>query len=192
MTNMVGPAPSNSSSAIANRPTLIEHDSYRFLIMDAPTDSNLLAYIEQLKRFDVGTVVRACEPTYSSVPLKQASIDVMELPFPDGAPPPTEVVNDWLDLVETTFRLTPTPKSSVDSSSKSAPKKATIAVHCVAGLGRAPVLVAIALIEKGMEPYDAIEFIRKKRRGAINARQLTYLENYRRRRKNGCVSCVIC
>ncbi len=35
-----------------------------------------------------------------------------------------------------------------------------IAVHCVAGLGRAPVLVAIALIEAGMKYEDAVEMIR--------------------------------
>lgn len=37
-----------------------------------------------------------------------------------------------------------------------------IAVHCVAGLGRAPVLVAIALIEAGMKFEDAVEMIRGK------------------------------
>lgn len=35
-----------------------------------------------------------------------------------------------------------------------------LAVHCVAGLGRAPVLVAIALIEAGMKYEDAVEMIR--------------------------------
>lgn len=142
--------------------------------MDAPTDTNLAAYVEQLKKFEVGVVVRACEPTYSSVPLKQNGIDVLELPFPDGDPPPNEVVDQWLDLVQKTFE---------------SPGK-TIAVHCVAGLGRAPVLVAIALIEKGMDPYDAIEFIRQKRRGAINSRQVTFLSQYRRRRGQSCF-CVI-
>ncbi|KAJ2225735.1 hypothetical protein EV180_003268 [Coemansia sp. RSA 518] len=57
----------------------------------------------------------------------------------------------------------------------------TIAVHCVAGLGRAPVLVAVALIEKGMDPLDAIEHVRHKRRGAFNNRQITYLaDSYKR------------
>lgn len=51
---------------------------------------------------------------------------------------------------------------------------------------RAPVLVAIALIESGMEPLDAVEMIRQKRKGAINAVQLRYLQGYKRRKK-----CVI-
>ena len=64
--------------------------------------------------------------------------------FEDGASPPQEVISRWLDLVE----------SQSDSC---------IAVHCVAGLGRAPVLVAIALIEYGMDPVAAVTFIRQRR-----------------------------
>lgn len=47
----------------------------------------------------------------------------------------------------------------------------------MSGLGRAPVLVAIALIEMGMQPLDAIAFIRERRRGAFNKAQITYLVN---------------
>jgi hypothetical protein len=51
-----------------------------------------------------------------------------------------------------------------------------IAVHCVAGLGRAPLLVAIALMEfGGLSALDAIELIRSKRRGSLNSRQIRYL-----------------
>lgn len=43
---------------------------------------------------------------------------------------------------------------------------------------RAPVLVAIALIQNGMDSVSAVTAIREKRRGAINAVQLAYLEDY--------------
>ena len=43
-------------------------------------------------------------------------------------------------------------------------------------------LVAIGLIEQGMTPLDAIEFVRKKRRGAFNSKQITFLDGYKRQR----------
>jgi len=47
---------------------------------------------------------------------------------------------------------------------------------------RAPVLVAIALIEEGMEPLQAVSYIRSARRGSINQTQLEFLRDYRRSR----------
>ncbi|KAJ3609577.1 hypothetical protein NHX12_024097, partial [Muraenolepis orangiensis] len=44
---------------------------------------------------------------------------------------------------------------------------------------RAPVLVALTLIESGMMYEDAVQFIRLKRRGAFNSKQLLYLEKFR-------------
>jgi len=159
---------------MVNRPTYVETKSQRFLIMDAPTDSNLAKYLELLKKKNVKHVVRACEPTYNTEPLISTGIKVTEMPFKDGDPPPDDVIDKWLELV--------------DEEMKS--KDSTVAVHCVAGLGRAPVLVAIAMVEDGMEPYQAIQFIRKRRRGAINAKQLKYLESYKRRKlPGGC--CII-
>lgn len=73
-------------------------------------------------------------------------------------------MHEWLSLVDAQER-----------EAKEAQEPRTIAVHCVAGLGRAPVLVAIALIELGMEPLDAVEFVRQKRRGAFNKPQIAYL-----------------
>jgi protein tyrosine phosphatase type IVA len=164
----------NHRAPLAQKPTFIEQDNHRFLIMDAPTDQNLPAYIEELKKFNVHNIVRACEPTYSTSPLTAAHMQVHEIPFPDGDSPPSAVVTQWLDLCDQEFGK----ESKHDGS--------TLAVHCVAGLGRAPVLVVIALIEHGMDALDAIQKVRAKRRGAINANQLKFLESYEPRRKESC------
>jgi len=167
----------DENGSLVNRPTFVEHNNRKFLIMDAPTDANLPKYLEMLKRRGVTHLVRACEPSYQTAPLLAAGIKVSEMPFKDGDPPPHDLIDRWLNLV--------------DSEAK-ANKDAVVAVHCVAGLGRAPVLVAIAMVESGMEPYQAINFIRKRRRyGAINAKQLQFLEGYKPRKKGGGDCCVI-
>ncbi|CAO2624266.1 Protein tyrosine phosphatase type IVA 2 [Lemmus lemmus] len=50
-------------------------------------------------------------------------------------------------------------------------------MNCLAELGSAPMLVALALIEFGMSYEDAIQFGDKKSTGALNSKQLLYLEN---------------
>ncbi|XP_033058189.1 protein tyrosine phosphatase type IVA 3 [Trachypithecus francoisi] len=149
-----------------NRPAPVEvsYKHMRFLITHNPTNATLSTFIEDLKKYGATTVVRVCEVTYDKTPLENDGITVVDWPFDDGAPPPGKVVEDWLSLVKAKFCEAP---------------GSCVAVHCVAGLGRAPVLVALALIESGMKYEDAIQFIRQKRRGAINSKQLTYLEKYR-------------
>uniref|UniRef100_A0A8C1HU49 Protein tyrosine phosphatase type IVA 3 n=1 Tax=Cyprinus carpio carpio TaxID=630221 RepID=A0A8C1HU49_CYPCA len=149
-----------------NRPAPVEvcYKNMRFLITHNPTNSTLSSFIEDLKKYGATTVVRVCEITYDKTPLEKDGITVVDWPFDDGAPPPSKVVEDWLSLLKRRFIEEP---------------GCCVAVHCVAGLGRAPVLVAVALIESGMKYEDAIQFIRQKRRGAINSKQLTYLEKYR-------------
>eukprot|EP00752_Nemacystus_decipiens_P007743 g6922.t1 len=166
--------------------SLVEWKKLRFVIMDAPKANNLHVYIRELKKQNVVCVVRVCEPTYPAAEVEAAGIKLMEMEYDDGGAPPVEIINKWLDVVQTTFHDAP------DSSGPNGSEGPTIAVHCVAGLGRAPVLVAIALIEYGKDPIKAVEYIRDRRRGAINRKQLSYLDNYERRsRGNGCSSCVI-
>lgn len=164
-------------AVVANKPSFIEHGHLRFLIIDAPTDVNVEAYIKEFKAHNVSDLVRACECSYSAERIIKGGVNVHDMPFPDGDPPPDGVITSWLALCKTTF-------------AKGNPDKRAIAVHCVAGLGRAPVLVAIALIEDGLEPLDAVGKIRSKRRGAINAKQLYYLEHQYKRRGSG-KPCII-
>jgi len=144
--------------------TEISYKGMRFLITERPNDIGMGTYVEELIRYKVATLVRVCESTYSPEKLSKNGIQVVDLSFADGQAPPQEVIDKWFDLVRTQF--TENPESCV-------------AVHCVAGLGRAPVLVALSLMELGMKYEDAVELIRLKRRGAINSKQLTFLERYK-------------
>jgi len=120
-------------------------------------------------------VVRVCEPTYKIEELRTEGINVTDLAYDDGTSPPNDVsgfqdggrrrgarqprpevdlmsliwlqvIEEWFNLLRRRFKDTP---------------DACVAVHCVAGLGRAPVLVALALIELGMKYEDAVEMIRQ-------------------------------
>lgn len=171
-----------NAMTIGTEPTFIEIKQMRFLIMDAPRQGNLHLYIKKLRKHHVTDVVRYCEPTYKPDELTNAGIRLHEMEFKDGTSPSKEIIMAWLQLVDKTFF-------------QGAGDNACIAVHCVAGLGRAPQMVAIALIEFGnMDPVEAVSYIRERRRGAINEKQLLYLEGYRKQYKRvggegGC--CVI-
>ncbi|KAI9145791.1 protein-tyrosine phosphatase-like protein, partial [Paraphysoderma sedebokerense] len=167
----------SSSQRLLNPPSLIEYKNMKFLVMDAPSDGNLPLYMKEMDKHGVTDVVRACDPTYSKEPLEKRGIKVHELNFKDGDPPPNHVINEWLSLVYNKFKANQSTVSTSHNSGVSA-----IAVHCVAGLGRAPILVAIALIEfTSMPPLETIEFIRKKRRGAFNSRQIQFIDSYKKR-----------
>jgi protein tyrosine phosphatase type IVA len=160
----------------------------------------------------VHDVVRVCEPTYHPGELENAGIVLHEMGYQDGTSPSPELIENWLSLVDTIFgiykkKTSPTPSTTTPpNGSTSLPPSSSpasngnasnnnnnnnnnntrpcVAVHCVAGLGRAPVLVAIALVEfAGMDPVEAVAYIRQRRRGAINEKQLLYLEGYRKRYK---------
>ncbi|XP_021485033.1 protein tyrosine phosphatase type IVA 2-like isoform X1 [Meriones unguiculatus] len=144
-------------------PVEICYENMRFLITSNPNSATMQKFTEELKTYGVKTLVRVCEATYDKVIVEQLGIRVLDLPYDDGAPPPNEVVYNWLELLKSRFQEEP---------------GSCVAVHCVSGLGRAPVLVALALIESGMKNEDAVHFIRQKRRGAFNTKQLLFLENY--------------
>jgi protein tyrosine phosphatase type 4A len=181
----------DASITLSNKPASLQYKNYRFVIMDSPTNENVSAYIEKK---NVTQVVRACDPSYDKKSLENVGMHVTELPFSDGEPPPDEVIDNWLNIVDKQFSKGKQAQSKEEyvgvGPTNGSSNDAALAVHCVAGLGRAPVLVAIALLETGMSTVDAIDLIRKRRRGAINARQLKFLESYKPRSKaGGC--CVI-
>jgi len=164
-----------NSNRLANPPSLVDYGDMQFLIMDGPSDSNIGLYIEVLKQNNISKLVRACTPTYSTDPLLKEGIQVVDLPFADGHAPPSHIISQWLDLV-----------TKVCKSNASKTDKEIVGVHCIGGLGRAPVLVAIALIEGGLSPEKAIGLIRERRKNALNTVHLTFLTHYKKRSKKRC------
>ncbi|KAG0325031.1 Protein tyrosine phosphatase type IVA 1 [Dissophora globulifera] len=163
---------------LLNKPALIEYKNMRFLVADAPSDSNLPLYMAEFRRHKVKDVIRVCEPTYGTAALRDSGVKVYDWPFGDGEGPTPTITRDWLDLIQQRFGADPEQKPDE-----------TIVVHCVAGLGRAPLLVAVALIEAGMSAEESILYVRERRRGAFNSRQTKYLVDYkpRRARKLKCI-----
>jgi len=158
-------------------------ENQSFLIMEQPKSADQLQlYFRNFTEYNVKHVVRVCpEETYEAQDLTSRGIDCHVFPYADGAPPPKDVMEPWLALCEKNTRANKDDKQKSNGPS-------TIAIHCVAGLGRAPVLVAIALIEGGMDYLKAVEEIRKVRRGAINKPQVDFLKHYEKRaRKSTCV-----
>jgi protein tyrosine phosphatase type 4A len=130
-----------------------------FLITNSPADENIQSFIETCLKYGVTTLVRVSEKTYDSRPIEAAGIKVYNLEYPDGSAPDSLVRDKWINIVKEN-------------------KTGCIAVHCVHGLGRSPVLVAMALREAGMSRQESIDFVRSRRRGSFNVRQLEFLQNY--------------
>ncbi|KAJ3105292.1 Protein tyrosine phosphatase type IVA 3 [Phlyctochytrium bullatum] len=162
--------------------TSIPYRSMHFVVFDCPTETTLPLYIEELKARNVTDVVRVCEPTYDKGVMEENGISVHDWPFADGSIPPSNVVMGFLGLCDERFPGGIAGAGAQPEHVEGSPVEGPcIAVHCVAGLGRAPVLVAMALIEAGMEPLSAVEFVRRRRRGAFNSVQLSHLvESYKK------------
>jgi len=145
--------------------TFIEYKTKRFYISQSPTNENMENFISQLKANNIKHVVRLCKPTYDSLQIENESIGFYDLEIPDGDIPNKNHVDQWTNIVN----------NALDNEG--------ILVHCVAGLGRAPIMVTLSLINEGLEPFEAIELIRKRRPGSINSKQLGFLMNYKPNKK---------
>jgi predicted protein tyrosine phosphatase len=69
-----------------------------------------------------------------------------------------------------------TYRQTIDKHLQMSPEKLTIAVHCVSGIGRAPVLATVGLLDyTNLDPASAIEYVRSIRRGALNKGQVNWI-----------------
>lgn len=107
--------------------------------------------------------------------------------FEDGGVPSADMICCWLDFIEQIASdVSQNPNGRTNrflsqlGSVVSAPnsKLPSIAVHCVSGLGRAPILIAISLMEyfPSWDALDLVQWLRGYRKGAFNSNQLHWLE----------------
>ncbi|VUZ40242.1 unnamed protein product [Hymenolepis diminuta] len=166
--------------------TDVVYKGMNFIIMDSPAADTVQTFAKECSRLHVSDVIRVCEDKYPVEPFENVGIRVHHWEFEDGSFPPDDILDKWFELLRLRFYGSKKTTSGDGNSSDHA-TPGPVAVHCLAGYGRAPVLVAVALMELGMPNQDAIELIRSKRKGAFNDRQVESLRNYRskgRLRKN--------
>lgn len=72
-------------AALSAKTSLVEWKNLRFLIMDAPKDTNLHLYLKECKKNNVTQIVRISEPSYSKDEVEKAGIG---LNVRRRAPPP--------------------------------------------------------------------------------------------------------
>ncbi len=143
--------------SLSNPITYIKYKHLKIHISETPTVMTLSYFIDYISKNQIKHIVRLCESKYSSDLF--SNINFYDWEMNDGSEPSNEIISKWNDVVKL---------------------NEPILVHCVAGLGRAPTLAAIALIENQMEPTEAINLIRKKRRGTFNSKQLDFVCNYKK------------
>ena len=141
----------------------------RFLIFEMPTDATLALHERLLD--EVCTWVRACDepPLYNEEALVTRGIEVTPCAFAEGSgAPPADVLQTWLDVCGVASAR----------ARKRGGSPRTIAVHDVSGLGRAPLLVALALVEAGLPADTALSEIRNVRRGALGKHQRAIVRDH--------------
>eukprot|EP00186_Timspurckia_oligopyrenoides_P003870 CAMPEP_0182446100 /NCGR_PEP_ID=MMETSP1172-20130603/3986_1 /TAXON_ID=708627 /ORGANISM="Timspurckia oligopyrenoides, Strain CCMP3278" /LENGTH=251 /DNA_ID=CAMNT_0024641981 /DNA_START=249 /DNA_END=1001 /DNA_ORIENTATION=- len=172
----------NSKSISSISSTFLEHNQLKILITNSPTNHTLNSYSKLLLKYNITHLVRVSENTYDSNALcefysKNSTSDSGEihkkLVFYDlyfsqmDEGPSERVVREWMRLLHDIYY-----------SGKSEQR---VGIHCLSGLGRGPMLVALGIIVfERLSAFESVGIIRGKRRGAINSKQFVYLEKYER------------
>lgn len=129
------------------------------IVTKFPDDVHFLECVMILEEID--TIVNFSENKYSFVPSKR----IIHLPFKDGGVPNQTTIRTWLNIV-----------SSIEARN--------ILIHCDSSVGRAPLMLAIAMIQTNKSNgADVVQEIRNKINGALNTRQLKFVLTFNPKNK---------
>ena len=152
--------------------SIINLEDQKFLISNTPYENTIYDYIELLKFNKIKHVIRVCsENTYPKYMLEENGFFFLEFKIKDGCVPTLEEKEKWIN----NYNIL-----------KSKGIK-NFAIHCVSGLGRAPLFMALALVVNDeFDPYDVITLIRNNRKGSLNSIQVKYIISQKNKQKCNC------
>lgn len=141
-----------------------------FMISESPTEINITDYVYLVQKNAINLVICLSEnKKYDPNIFKNVNIDYLHFLIKDGTTPTDEQIK----------------KLSVFLS-----RYNSVAFHCDAGLGRAPLFLAISFILLfDYKPANIIEKIRTKEKKALNTNQVTFLFTFKRKKyiDGGCI-----
>lgn len=150
---------------------------FKYIVTPSPESNFICDYKKLLIDNNINTIVRLCEKYESSYDdnfFTSSNINIIDIPLKDGNVPDSDTIKQWLNIIEN--------------------QQYGIAVHCKAGLGRAPLFACIGLIKIGkIDDIGAIELVRKHIKGSLNSKQIYFLCNdlktceYKRKKSQGCI-----
>lgn len=143
-----------------------------FIISGEP--SNIDDYVSILTKNSINLVINLTDNNYDlsrENKLKNANIDYLHFPLIDGHILSDDKIKNLLNFLN---------------------RYNSIAIHCVAGLGRAPLVLGVCLILLyNYKPLDVIEKIRNKESKALNTIQINYLMHFKRKKYLNNNNCII-
>jgi len=136
-------------------------DNRIFLITPSPNERLIKDYIKILKEKSINLVIKATYDNLYNVSIyNKNNIEYIELQFDDGSVPTDDIILKLIEIIK---------------------QYNSICIHCLSGLGRAPVLMALILIlQYNYKPIDAVIKIKKKIIYAFNTTQLEFLFNFKK------------
>ncbi len=138
--------------------------SIRAFICSCPTNGNFHIYNDFMKQNKITDLFCFSDLSYDITKL-DPSVTHHLLPFHDGSNPPNDVLKKFDKEID---RL-------LNNNSKPI-IECNIMLHCIAGLGRAPIVLAYLMVSRfNFEKEEAVSIIRFRRRGSINSAQLKWL-----------------
>jgi protein tyrosine phosphatase type 4A len=142
---------------------VISENERNFIISSLPLDNELDEYVTLLKNNSINLVINLTDLiSYTPEKIQNANIDYLNFPLKDGSVPSDEQIKKFMIFLE---------------------RYNSIAFHCVAGFGRAPLLLAITLILLyNYKPLHVIEKIRELNPKAFNTMQIHYLCKFKRKK----------